>query len=106
MALNQSNNYKIVTPHAAIIIWNYSDRLTADPTNASTLNNLEQIVLSTISCISIQTSKSKGSPVGSFQAVLAPTRDWVSTITAGSWCAILMSNQPITQNQIQSKTSQ
>jgi hypothetical protein len=100
MALNQINNYKIITPHAAIIVWNYDDRIGADITNASTVNNVNQTILSTVSCLSIQTSKSKGNPVGSFQVILAPTRDWVSTITAGSWCAILMSNSPITQSQI------
>lgn len=100
MALNQNNNYKITTPHAAVIVWNYNDRLGVDPSDDSTINDVNQTILSTVSCTSIQTSKSKGSPAGTFTITLAPNRDWVSQLTAGSWCAILMSNEPITQTQI------
>lgn len=100
MAKNQTNNYRITTPHAAVIIWNYDDRLGVDPSNDGSINKVNQVILSTVSCVSIQTSKSKGTPVGSFSVVLAPNRDWVSQITAGSWCAIMMSNSPITQDQI------
>jgi hypothetical protein len=100
MTLNQTNNYRITTPHAAVIVWNYNDRLGADPTDASSINDVNEIILSTVSCTSIQTSKSKGSPAGSFTITLAPTRDWVSAITAGSWCTILMSNRPITKAQL------
>jgi hypothetical protein len=102
MALNQTNNYKITTPHAAVIIWNYNDRLGVVPTQNSTINDVDEIIISTVSCVSIQTNKSKGSPAGSFSIALAPTRDWVSLITAGSWCAILMSDQPITKDQLPS----
>ena len=100
MALNQSNNYKITTPHAAVIVWNYDDRIGAEGANIGTINNVNRRILSTVSCVSIQTTKSKGNPVGSFQVVLAPTRDWVSEITAGSWCTILMSHLPITPAQL------
>lgn len=100
MALNQNNNFRVTTPHAAVIVWNYNDRLGVDPSDGSTINEVNQTILSTVSCVSIQTSKSKGSPAGTFNIVLAPNRDWVSQITAGSWCAILMSNEPITQAQI------
>lgn len=100
MALNQTNNFRITTPHAAVIIWNYDDRLGVNVTSNSTVNTVNQTILSTVSCLSIQTSKSKGSAAGSFSLVLAPTRDWISQITAGSWCAILMSNSPITQAQL------
>jgi hypothetical protein len=100
MALTQTNNYRIVTPHAAVIVWNYNDRLGADPSQGSTINTVNQTILSTVSCVSIQTNKSKGSPAGSFSITLAPSRDWISQITAGSWCTILMSNGPITQAQL------
>ena len=100
MALNQTNNYRINTPHAAVIIWNYNDRLSSLKTTTSTINSVNQVILSTVSCVSIRTSKSKVSPAGSFEIVLAPNRDWVSQITTGSWCTILMSNKPITQDQI------
>jgi len=100
MALNQTNNYRVTTPHAAVIIWNYDDRLGVDPSDNSDINTVNQVILSTVSCVSIQTSKSKGNPAGSFTVTLAPNRDWVSQITTGSWCAILMSNSPITPAQI------
>lgn len=93
---------KIITPHAAVIIWNYNDRLGADSQKDSrgTLNEIEQTVISTVSCISISTAKSKSNPSGTFEITLAPTRNWTSTITAGSWCAILMSTTPIEEKDI------
>lgn len=100
MALNQTNNYKITTPHAAIIVWNYDNRLGVDPSDDSSINTVNETIISTVSCVSIQTSKSKSQPAGSFQVVLAPNRDWISQITTGSWCVILMSNSPITEAQI------
>jgi hypothetical protein len=96
----QNNNFRITTPHAAVIIWNYTDRLGVDPSDNSDINTINQTILSTVSCVSIRTSKSKGNPMGSFEIVLAPNRDWLSQLTAGSWCCILMSNEPITQTQI------
>jgi hypothetical protein len=100
MILNQNTNFKLTTPHACVIIWNYDDRLGVTPTTTATINTVNQVILDTISCMSIHTSKGKGSPAGSFTVELAPWRDWVSQITAGSWCTILMSNQPITQAQL------
>jgi hypothetical protein len=85
-----------------MIIWNYDDRLGNTPTTAATVNVVNQIILDTISCVSLHTSKGKGSAAGSFTVELAPWRDWVSQITAGSWCTILMSNQPITPKQLAS----
>lgn len=90
-----SNKFKILTPHAAVIIWNYADRLGNEkPTD---INGVEETIISTLSCISIQTAKTKSNPAGSFQLVLSPFKNWVSTITSGSWCAILMSNKKITE---------
>lgn len=90
--------FKIRTPHAAVIIWNYDDRLGNEPTVS--INKVEERILSTLSCESIQTTKSKSNPAGSFNLVLAPLKNWVSTITTGSWCAILMSNSPITEKSL------
>lgn len=91
------SKFTLRTPHAAVIVWNYKDRLSSDPTSAGTLNDTEKAIISTVSCVSIQTSKSKGEVAGSFQLVLAPYKNWVSTLTAGSWCCIMMSNKPIDQ---------
>ena len=56
---------------------------------------VDQIVLNTTSLLSISTSKDKSKPAGSFEIRLAPTKNWVTAITPGSWCIILMSNSAI-----------
>jgi hypothetical protein len=103
------SNYSIKTPHAAVLIWNYVDRI-GNPTGAynstgvDDLNAIEKdpipVIVSTLSCVSIQTQKSKGTPNGSFNIVLAPFKNWTSTLTAGSWCVLLMSNDPITEKDL------
>lgn len=100
---------KVKTPHAAVLVWNYGDRIDT-PTGAFNATGVKDpigvekeappVIVSTLSCISIQTSKSKSQPDGSFQLVLAPYKNWVGTLTAGSWCCILMSNEPIGPNDI------
>lgn len=94
-------SFAIETPHAAIKIWNYVDRITDTGALASKANKVDEVIISTLSLMNIQTSKSKGEPVGSFNFMLAPTRNWVSVITPGSWCVILMSNEPITKDSFQ-----
>lgn len=108
------NNYTIKTPHAAVLIWNYVDRVAA-PKRGSTFDatgiseeNLDRVegdgvvpvIVSTLSCISIQTQKTKGRPDGAFNLVLAPFKNWTETLTAGSWCVLLMSNEPITEKDL------
>lgn len=95
--------HTIKTPHAAVIIWNYDDRLGSEPT--AKLNDVEQVIISTVSCKSISTSKTKSNPEGRFNIELAPFKNWISTITSGSWCAILMSNEPITKEDINGQAS-
>ena len=90
--------FKIINPHAAVKIWNYTDRIGLE--GVSNINGIDEVILSTVSCKSIRTTRAKGSPVGTFEIVLAPTKNWVAEITAGSWCVILMSNQPITQDAL------
>ena len=91
----------ITTPHAAVLIWNYDDRITGAGAQQNTLDTLsEPMIVSTVSCRQIQTSKSKSQPDGSFNFILAPTKNWVEAITPGSWCCILMSNTPITQDNL------
>lgn len=83
----------IRTPHAAVIVWNYDDRINTKGLTSS-FNKVNEVIISTVSLVSVTTDKSKGDPVGSFNFTLAPTRNWVATLTPGSWCAILMSNEP------------
>jgi len=88
---------RIKTPHAAIKIWNYTDRIDSTGANFGTVNEIQEEIISTISCSQIQTFKSKSNPVGAFNLVLAPTRNWTATITPGSWCVIMMSDNSITK---------
>lgn len=99
------SKFKVKTPHAAVLVWNYNDRVGAPTGNEynstgvvdpiGTEKDVLPVIISTLSCVSIQTSKSKSQPDGRFNLVLAPFKNWVSNLTAGSWCAILMSNEPI-----------
>ena len=102
----------VKTPHAAMLVWNYKDRI-GTPTggyDSSGVKNLTEtekegkdtppVIVSTLSCVSLQTTKQKSSPAGSFNAVLAPFKNWVGTLTAGSWCVILMSNEPIQEKDL------
>ncbi|RLA60478.1 MAG: hypothetical protein DRQ89_12820 [Epsilonproteobacteria bacterium] len=93
-----ANTVKIKTPHAAVIIWNYNEKLGTG--KSGNVNAVNEVVISTISLKSISTSKSKGSPVGKFQLTLAPTKNWVATLTPGSWLCIMMSQTPITKEDI------
>lgn len=102
-------NFKIKTPHAAVLVWNYNDRVDIpsggyNATGVKDQNGTEKeapaVIVSTLSCISIQTNKAKGQPDGSFNLVLAPYKNWTSTLTAGSWCCIMMSNEPIGEKDL------
>lgn len=92
-----SSSFKIETPHAAVKIWNYVDRITEKGAQQNKANQVKEEIISTLSLMNIQTFKSKGDPVGTFNFTLAPTRNWVSVITPGSWCVIFMSNEKITK---------
>lgn len=101
--------FKVKTPHAAVLVWNYNDRI-GTPTGAPDASGVKDpigvekeappVIVSTLSCVSIQTNKTKGAPDGTFNLVLAPFKNWVGTLTAGSWCVILMSNDPITEKDL------
>lgn len=99
------SKFKIETPHAAVVIFNYKERLSYDMSSSATVDEVENIFIATRQCVSIETSKSKGQPQGSFRLVLAPGTNWVSAITPGSWCCILMSNDKISKEDLQSSSS-
>ena len=91
-----AHSSKIVTPHAGVIIWNYADRINAS--GGEDVHDINEIIISSSSLISISTSKRKSTPAGSFEFQLAPTHNWVARITPGSWCVLLMSQtKPIPQ---------
>src|SRR5687768_9762967 len=85
----KDHKFKITNPHAMVILWNYNDRIDSDGANDP--HKIERIILTTASLRSISTNKNKGQPAGQFELRLAPTFNWVSRITPGSWCSILMS---------------
>jgi len=88
MALDHKT--RITNPVAMALIWNYIDRIDAD--GGVDANGVEsRVIINTASLKSISTSKSKSSPAGTFEIRLAPTFNWVTRITVGSWLALLMS---------------
>jgi hypothetical protein len=92
MALDHKT--RITSPVAMAIIWNYIDRISRgkDGENTSSPHDVEdRVILNTASLISISTNKSKSSPAGTFEIRLAPTFNWITRITVGSWIALLMS---------------
>lgn len=88
------SKFKLVTPHAAVLVWNYGDRVDSSGAVTGT-HEIDEVVIGTSSIISIQTSKQKSSPAGQFEIRLAPRFNWVTRLTPGSWCAILMSQDKI-----------
>lgn len=95
-----ANKTKIVNPGAQVIIYNYVNRFgTENVLNKdldTAVQDVDQIILNSVSLLNVQTSKSKSSPNGSFTFSLAPTKNWTTSITPGSWCVILMSQTGIT----------
>lgn len=92
------NKHKIINPHAMVIIYNYTDRLGTDSIEEPQSEKIDQIILNTSSLLSINTSKSKSQPQGTFEFVLAPWKNWTTAITPGSWCVILAGQTPIKSN--------
>ena len=86
--------FTVSQPHAAVMIYNYRDRFGSQKENIGP-QEVDQVILNTTSLISVQTSKAKSDPVGRFQITLAPTKNWVTAVTPGSWCIILMSRDKI-----------
>lgn len=90
------NNVRIKNSNALVFIYNYSDRL-GDVSIDKEDDHfaVDQIILNSVSLKSVSTQKSKSNPAGSFEFKLAPTKNWVTSITPGSWCIILMSNEKL-----------
>jgi hypothetical protein len=95
-----SANYIISNANAAVKVWNYKQRGGVQAINAEDINSVDEIIISTLSIIDIQVSKSKSNPQGSFQITLAPTRNWITALTAGSWCAILMAPRKLEREDL------
>lgn len=83
-------------PTAGLVIYNYKDRGGANYISSQTTDKY----YITGSIISISTSKSKVNPAGTFEIKLAPTKNWISLISVGSWLEIHMSPQVITRDNL------
>lgn len=94
-------NFTILTPYAAAIIWNYADRLGTDDLNISQTDEVDQTILSTLSLKSFSTSKTKSKASGTFEMKLAPTKNWITVISPGSWMVLLMSRTPINRSDLE-----
>lgn len=101
----EQSHLEVETPHAAIMIWNYDDRLGIDDTDSSIVDKIETYRISASDCISIETSKTKGQPQGTFKLVLAPSTNFISAITSGSWCCIFMSTDRIDFDDLSKSTT-
>lgn len=93
---NKRNRHSIKTPGAAVVIFNYKHRLGTPGITEDQAHEIDQLILNTVSLKSVNTSKSKSQAAGRFEIKLAPTKNWVNSITPGSWCVILMSQSKIT----------
>ena len=92
------NTVRIKRPNAAVFIYNYVDRLGSIDLGSDP-HNTDQIILNTLSLKSVSTQKNKSNPAGAFELRLAPIKNWVTEITPGSWCVILMANDNIVNDK-------
>lgn len=90
----------IKNPTAGIVVYNYKDRSGAGSISSQ---DVDKIYI-TKSIVSISTSKNKASPSGRFEVSLAPTKNWVSLISVGSWIEIHMSPRPMSQKDLDSSS--
>jgi hypothetical protein len=72
---------KLTNPHAAVIVWNYADRINAS--GGQNVDEIEQVLITSASLMSVSTSKRKSSPAGSFEFRLAGTGPHVLHQAAG-----------------------
>lgn len=100
------NGFNKINPSAAVIIYNYRDRLGTTDMVSTDPHEVEQVIVNTASLRSVSTSKSKGQPAGSFEMQLAPTKNWTAAITPGSWCVILMGRTPIKADELKYRDAQ
>lgn len=89
------NENSVKNPGAAVVIYNYKHRLGERQLSHKEAHATDQIILNTASLRKVTTNKTKSSPTGKFEISLAPTKNWVNSITPGSWCVILMSQKKI-----------
>lgn len=87
----------ILQPDARVYIYNYIDRLGYQKNDD--VNAIEERIDISPYIISIQTNKLKVQPSGNFVIVLAPNKNWISTISPGSWLTIHIKSSRITEGE-------
>jgi hypothetical protein len=102
--MSRRNINKVTNPSASVVIYNYRDRLGTSEVDANE-QETDQIILNTVSLMRVSTSKNKMQPAGTFQFELAPTKNWTTAITPGSWCVILMGRTPIKSTEVKYKNT-
>lgn len=100
-------NSKVIStnPNAAIVVYNYKDRAGAGGGAYGTqdLNSeIEPPIFIDKDIISITTVKYKSQPSGEFVINLAPTRNWMTTLSLSSWISIHISTSDIRKNELYS----
>jgi hypothetical protein len=76
-------------PNAVVLVYNYLDRQ-GDYNLSEGRRDLIELVYLVSDLIEVQTSKSKSQPSGTFSIRLAPTYNWTTKLTPGSWLSIHM----------------
>ena len=91
---------------AEVIVFNYVLRATEMDTFGTTVGGKQVDVMDTESVslreaiTSIQVSKTKQQPQGTFMITLKPTKEWTKILVPGSWCAIWMSDKPLKESDL------
>ena len=89
--MTSSHKTKQTNPVGMVLTWNYVDRMGSEETTANPNKVEKNVIINSVSLKSMSTNKGKSAPAGTFEFRLAPTFNWVTRITVGSWCVLLMS---------------
>ena len=100
--MTHDHKTKQTNPVGMVLVWNYVDRIGSEETTSDPHKVESNVIINSVSLKSMSTNKSKSAPAGTFELRLAPTFNWVTRITVGSWCVLMMSPEqdiPATTNK-------
>ncbi len=92
--------------HASVLLINFIERGGSESISGSDITSASEAIPLDSEILSISTTKQKGAPAGSFEFTLAPTKNWVSSITPGSWVLIHMAPRMIDKKDIASSSKE
>ena len=90
----------ITQPTALVVVYNYKDRAGSSSYKLDSSTEEPMIIYKDI--VSITTSKYKSNPAGEFTINLAPTRNWITTLSLSSWISIHISTSNIDKKELYS----